>query len=407
MLLLNQLQATSVRLVTPETGVWFADVDVTLDETGIVPSGPCVLTIGLNALLGTIDPNASGAFAKSGKIRVLGGGGGWGKAVLPLHIFPAPLSTTVYSVTAAEVGEVVVDALPVPLPEGQVRCAGPASAVFGSSAWYVTLQGVTMVGPRLPLPYDPTSVDILTFDPLTRTLELASDDPIAPGTILLDPLRFDGPLIVRDVEQTWTAGGGARATAWCADSAGSRLQKGLAALVAGKAGLPFLKTYRYRVVLQGPAQSDVVLQAIDLLGDAPNAVPFPLWFGVPGIAAQLMPGSEVLVSFTADTPPRAFVHSFKGGVEALPLLLEIGLATSPIALATGTQAQISLIVTALGAIGAYIATLTSAAAAAPLFPAFALGMATPGATVATALGGVSAAVAAASVAATSIRVVSD
>ena len=46
-LLLNQLQASSVRLFTPWKGVWCADVEVVLDETGIVPFGRCILTIGV------------------------------------------------------------------------------------------------------------------------------------------------------------------------------------------------------------------------------------------------------------------------------------------------------------------------------------------------------------------------
>lgn len=410
-LLVNQLQALSVRLVTPWTGVWFADVDLALDVTELVPTGPVALTIGTTVYLGTVDPRASGAFAKSAKIRVLGGGGGWHKPVLPLHIHnPATvLSTAVYSATAAEVGEVVVDALPKPLGQDFVRCAGPASSVFGDADWYVTPQGITTVGPRIPLPYDPTSVDILSYDPLTRAAQLASDAPITPGTILIDPLRFTGALVVRDVEQTWGAEGGARATAWCAESKGSRLQTALTALVTAKAGIPHLKTYVYRVVLQDPATEALALQIVDPTTGAPNAVPFSMWMGVPGVGAKVLLGSEVLVQFVNGDPALPVVVGFKPG--QVPLLLELGKGLGgPLALAVGTQAQIAAIEAQIAAIAAWIAAVTVLAATPPTsttFTLFGLAMAAPGATVAGLVAAQIPVIAAAAPNATSKLVVSD
>lgn len=410
--LVNQLQALSIRLVTPWTGVWFADVDIALDETGIVPFGKVALTIGTTVYLGTVDPRASGAFAKTAKVRILGGGGGWDKTVLPIHIHnPATvLSTAVYTATASEVGEVVVDVLPKPLGQDYARCAGPASRVFGDADWYVTPQGVTTVGPRLPLPYDPTSVDILSWDPLTRTAELASDAPITPGTILLDPLRFTGPLIVRDVEQTWGSDSGARATAWCAEKKGSRLQTALASLVTEKAGIPFLKTYRYRVILQDPSTEALALQIIDPTCGAPNALPFSMWMGVPGVGAKVLLGTEVLVGFVNGDPSQPVVTGFKHG--DIPVLLELGTGLGgPLALSVGTQAQITALTTAVGALAAYVAALTALATlpapTATNFSLFGAAMLTPGATVATALGNLATTVTGFIPTATSHLVVSD
>ena len=411
-LLLNQLQASSVRLFTPWKGVWFADVEVVLDETGIVPFGPCILTIGVVPMVGVIDPSASGSFAKSAKVRVLGGGGGWGKTVLPLP-FANPagvLSTAVYSATAAEVLEVVVDVVPSLLGSTTyLRSAGPASGVFASGVdWYVSPTGVTFVGPRLPLPYDPLSTEILSWDPLTRTAELSSDLPIAPGTILLDPLRFDGPLVVRDVEQTWGAAG-ARATCWCAGKSGSRLAGALSALVAASTALTYLKTYVYRVVLQDPASEALILQIVDPTTGVPNALPIDLWMGVPGIGAKVLLGSEVLVMFANGEPGRPCVVGFRHG--DVPILLEIGTGLGgPLALAVGTQAQIAAIDVAIAAIATWIAAVTALAATPPTsttFTLFGLAMAAPGATVAGVLGGLAAAVAAAVPSATSHLVVSD
>jgi hypothetical protein len=417
-LLVNQLPALSVRLVTPWTGVWFAEVEVGLDDTGIVPSGPCALTIGTSVYLGTVDPRASGAFAKTAKLRILGGGGGWHKNVVPIHLHnPATvLSTAVFTATATEVGEVVVDTIPKPLGPDYARCGwvpggdpAPASRVFGDADWYVTPQGITTVGPRLPVPYNPLTVDILSWDPLTRTAELASDEPIAPGTILLDPLRFDGPITVRDVEQTWAAGGGARATAFCADKSGSRLQTALTALVIERAGIPYLKSYLYRVAVQDPTDETLFLQIVDPTTGAPNALPFSMWMGVPGIGAKVLLGTEVIVTFINGDPTKPAVVGFKSG--QYPILLELGEGLGgPLALATGTQAQMTAIVTAIGALAAYVAALTALAATPPTsttFTLFGIAMAAPGATVAAALAGLTASVAGLVPTATSTRVVSD
>ncbi len=330
------------------------------------------------------------------------------------------LSTVVYSAAAAEVGEVVVDVAPRPMGQDFVRFGGlplvgppgPASRVFGKADWYVSFQGVTFVGPRVPVPYNPLTTEILSYDPLTRSAELACEDPIAPGTILLDPLRFSGPLVVRDVEQTWSADGGARATVWCADAAGSRLQTALTNMVGEKIGLPYLKTYRYRVILQDPTSEALTLQPIDPeTTGAPYAIPFDMWCGVPGIQALVTPGTEVLVWFTADDPPRPVVCGFKQGPTQNPILIEMGTGLGgPVALAVGTQAQMTAIAVAIAALAAYVAALTGLAATPPTstdFTLFGLAMATPGATLAAALSTLASAIPAAVPTATSTLVVSD
>ncbi len=420
--LLNQLPALTVRLFTPWNGVWYADVDVALDETEIVPFGPCVLTLGTVPLVGTVDPRSSGKFGKSARVRVLGGGGGWHKDVIPMHVHnpAAVLSTVVYAAAAAEVQEVVVDVAPRPLGQDFVRFGGlplvgppgPASRVFGKADWYVSFQGITFVGPRVPQPYNPLTTEILSYDPLTRSAELACEDPIAPGTILLDPLRFSGPLIVRDVEQTWSADGGARATVWCAEGAGSRLQTALVNLVSERAGLPFLKTYRYRVILQDPTSEALILQPIDpTWTGAPYAIPFDMWCGVPGIHAKVTPGTEVLVWFTADDPPRPVVCAFKQGVDQMPILIEMGTGLKgPVALAVGTQAQMTAIAVAIAALATYVAAFTTLAATPPTSTSWTLtgvALAAPGAALATALATLATAIPAAVPAATSTLVVSD
>ena len=371
MLLVNQMQASSVRLVTPWLGVWFADVELVLDETAIAPVGPCVLTLGTSVLTGWINPSASGAFAKTAKAQIVGGSNGWDKKVLPLP-FSNPagvVSTAVYAATAAEVLETVVDVVPSVLGSTTyLRHAGPASAVFGDRDWYVTRQGVTMVGPRVPMPYDPTSAEILSFDPLLRIATVSSDAPIEPGTILLDPLRFDGPLVVRDVEQTWGEAG-ARATCWCGESKGSRLGGALSALVAHKAGLPYLKTWLYRVVLQ-PETDSLALQIVDLLSGAPDALPIDIWYGVPGVSSKLLLGTEVLVAFANGDPGKPCVVGFKSGdapieLSIAALKVTVGLGSSQVALATPLLAWCAKVETQLSAAGFPLSPPVAASMAIP------------------------------------------
>src|SRR4051812_45598130 len=111
---LNQLSVVSATIMTPGTGVWIADLDVDLDLSGVLPSGRAVLTIGTTILSGTIDPRASGKFGEKAHVQLVGGGGGWDKIVPAMHLHAdfGVLSTAIFNVTAASVGEVVVDSVP-------------------------------------------------------------------------------------------------------------------------------------------------------------------------------------------------------------------------------------------------------------------------------------------------------
>lgn len=415
--LLNALQVRSCRLVTPWTGVPFADLDLALDDIGLMPSGKCVLAIGETSppYVGTIDPRASGTFAKEGRARVLVGGGGWDKSVPPQHFHGAVTSTVVFSATAAAVGEAVIDVVPKPFGIDFVRVAGRASRVLDGLDWYVRPDGVTVVGPRPLLPLDLTSATIVSFDPLTRVVEIASNDPIAPGTLLVDPTRFVGVLTVRDVEQVWDENG-ARATCWCGESTGSRLQDALYALIAERAGIKYLRKYTYRVVAENPADETLVLQSVDPLSGAPDAIPLAMWPGMSGISAQLTPGSLVLVEFVNGDPSKPVVTSFEKGV---PVILELDASTivkigqgakGPVAMATGTQAQIAAlqieiaavqgVLTTIGAPGAFFkGTALVDATGAALQSAMAVG--------ATAVGVGATAVSTGVAAATSTKTVSD
>lgn len=335
MITVNQLTAIAVSLFLPWTGAWRADVDLDLDDSLVVPSGRVVLTIGENVLSGTVDARASGRFGNTAKVRIVGGGGGWDQDVegQGFHSDSGVTSTMVRSATAAAAGEVLVEvAPPTVLGVDYVRLAGPAGRVLPPGDWYVTLQGITTVGPRVPIPFDPTSVSILTFDPLTNRAELASDTVVQPGTILVDD-KF-GTLTVRDVEQRFDDAG-SKCSAWCSDATSTRFRAALAKFAREATRVDASRAYFYRVIAQN-VDGRLVLQAVNPGSGAPDVAPISPWYGVPGFSAKIAPvGAIVLLMFAEGDVSTPRVVAFDG---TPPLQVSCGLGTSPVALAAPQSA---------------------------------------------------------------------
>jgi hypothetical protein len=368
-LLVGALRAVSVRLVIPWTGAWIADVDFDLEAARVVPTGRVALKIGETGILaGAIDERASGRFGEKARARVVGGAGGWDKTVAARHFHndAGVLSSAVFAATAAEVGETVTEATPSRLGVDFVRTAGPASRVLAGRDWYVDVSGVTVVGPR-PTFAASSNVEVLSWDPNTQRAEIASDDVLRPGTLLVDP-RF-GSATVRDVEQTFSDAG-ARATAWCAKETGSRLATALTNLVREASGVIYLKTYRYRVVDE-EADGRFTLQAVKRASGIPDAIAIPAWAGMAGLTAKVVPGSEVLVEFIDGDPSQPVVRAFDG---TTPLELEldaakvsVGTGAAPVARATELLAWAANVNAALNALLQPIAPLAPSVASTKLF----------------------------------------
>jgi hypothetical protein len=410
-ILLNGLSAVSARLVIPYKGVWSADVDFDLEVVPVPPFGPAILTIGKTVFLGFIDPDGSGKFGAKGRARVLGGFGGWHKELPAQHFTndAGVLSTAVLLATGALVGEKVAQAIPSFLGQHYTRAAGPASRVLTDLDWYVdTITGVTIVGPRLPIPVRPDTVEILDWDPLEQRATVATDEVLQPGSVLID-IRF-GTAQVRDVEQVFDAGG-SRATAHCRKT-GLDIA-GMLASVARETITPeYQQRHTYRVVLQSP-DGRLALQAVELLGPVPDMLPIALCLGVPGFDSKLTPGSEVHVEFADGDPSKPRVTGFSAGnpppleVSCNAIHIANGLGTSPVGLSVGLQAQITALTAAVGVLAGYVAVVTNAALVIPAFPAYAAALVAPGNAVAASLGGLSAAIAAQVPLATSTRTFSD
>lgn len=320
---INGLRAVSVRLLATWRGVWIADVDVDPDVVATVPtSGPAVITIGeaptTSTLLGTVDPRGSGVFVASGKVRVVGGGGGWDKSLNPQDFSKDSqvLSVDVITATATAVGEKVIVQTPAPLGLHYYRGGPAASSVLENLDWWVDYTGITNVGIRIPIPIPDPSLEVLHFDPLRQLLEVSCDVPIVPGTIVTDPVRLPGgPLTVRDVEQTFTRSG-SRANLWCSTAAVSPLQSLLIGAVRKFAGVAYLRTYRYRIGLQGP-DGRIQLQLVNPVADGdmvPLTLPLEVWPGMSGLSAKYKLGSEVLVGFMSGDPAKPFAAHFDASI---------------------------------------------------------------------------------------------
>jgi hypothetical protein len=366
-LLLNGSPARTVRIVTPARGVWRADVDT--DDT-IAPAGPVTITIGAAVLVGTADPRATGRTGALSRVHVAGGGGGWDKPVRPqaYHNDAGVLSTEVYATTAAEVGETVTEIAPARLGADYVRTAGAASTVLDGLEWWVTPLGVTVVGPRPPAPLPPT-VDVLSWDPRTRTAELACDELLQPGAVIVDP-RFDGAMVVRDVEQVFSATGG-RATAWCAAEGpvaerlpGTRAARALAALAADAAGVARLRVYRYRLITQA-LDGRCNLQLVAKDSGAPAFLSLvPVWAGIAGATLTLTPGTQVGVEFLDGdrTLPRVVAFDASPSPLAIALAARLMLATEHATTAEATAAVVDALIAALAALCGGVGGASGAAA---------------------------------------------
>lgn len=317
-----------MRLFTPWQGAWLADVDIDLDATGVVPTGPVTLVIGATTLIGTIDPTASGKFATHVRARIVAGGNGWQQVVAPqaLHNDGGVISVNPITATAALVGETAIVATPSVVGTDFVRFSGPdypAYQVLRGLDWYVDFNGLTQVSTRIPIPVVDPDVHILSFDPLYQTATIATETLLVPGMVLTDS-RFDSATI-RQVEQIFNANG-SRATCWLSKSAMSTSSLGgsVGKLAQIAVGLPTLRAYRYRVVAQNP-DGRLVLQAVSKAAGIPDQLPIKVWYGAPGVSGKPTPGTIVILRFLEGDPGQPVVVGFD---DTTPI--EIDLAASAI-----------------------------------------------------------------------------
>lgn len=296
---------TSCTLHVPESGSWVLDIDHDLPTGAPPPIGKVACLVGKVPFLGTVDSDASGVFGTRARTRVVGALE-WRLPVLKRD-FQNPaalLSNVVISATAAEVGLPVAVLVPEILGTHFTRIAGPASQVLGRSGWWVSPEGLTTVGPRLPSAPPVLDFFMSDYDPLTRMAQVTSSTPIMPGMIVPDIRLPGGVLRVREVTQTWDESG-ASASLWMGDVAsvttqGPRLASAIQKLAISAMRPDLLTLHTYTVVGQAP-DGGYLLQS-DVLGPVPDALPVVHWPGIPGFSSEATPGAKVLVGFRGNDP---------------------------------------------------------------------------------------------------------
>ncbi len=320
-------------LYVPWSGVWL--LDGAYDAPDVPPlDSPIVLTTTEGqSLVGTVDPDPEKTikFGERVHLGVLGGGGGWGKPVLPkAYQSDAGVAlASVVSTTAAEVREIASVLVPETIGTDFFRVGGePAAQVLDGRSWWVGFDGVTRIGPR-PSLRAPASLEVLEWDEDTGVITAACDGLVEPGTVIVDE-RVGAPKIVRDVllrvEEDKI-----RATLWCVDVAPQGEAPAILAAVVGdlarKAiGADWLKLYEYRVLAM---RGDRIAAAPVDPTKHPGLSLVSCWNGAAGVKHALKPGSMVLVGFRGGpTAPYVAAYMPPDAPGWLPLSTEIDAETT-------------------------------------------------------------------------------
>jgi hypothetical protein len=311
------ISVISARMFHFWRGAWIVDCELDPTQPTVTAnpptSGKASLSMAGQTMSGTIDQRGSGSFLTKASARLVGGGNGWDQPVTrqDFHSDTGVLSTTIYTNTAALIGETINDLVPQTFPILDfVRTSGPASRVFAGREYWLDLSGITNVGAR-PAGVVPSSLVVTDYDPTKAEVHFGADEILFPNTTLTDS-RFNGATpVVRDVEQVFNREGG-KGWAWIGATAATRLVSALENLAVEATSRQYLRGYQYRVAIyQG---NRLALQAVNPNGVVPDIVPLTPWTGVSGISSTLTLGSLVFVTFDHTTePPQPIAVSFGPG----------------------------------------------------------------------------------------------
>lgn len=186
---LNGERVLTGSVMLPRVGAWVGDVSLALSAT---VASSVVLTFGTLSLVGTIV--RAGTYGGSRAYRIVGGAGGWSKALQARSYVNAGgvTSAMVLGDAAREVGETVSIAAPEYLGTSYVRLAGAASRVLAAIApdWWVDTKGVTQVGTPRDGSMIASESTLTAMDGAAGIIEIATEDEAAwmPGRTFINPL---------------------------------------------------------------------------------------------------------------------------------------------------------------------------------------------------------------------------
>ena len=254
--------------------------------------------------------------------RLVGGAGGWGRAVAakPYTNDAGVKLSSVLTDAASEAGEAFATVPPTTkIGPHFAREAAPAARVLEQlvpGAWYVGADGLTYLGARaastLSTPYAAGPVDLARN---SATLAAEEIEGIVPGLVV------EG-LTVVDVLHELTPGA-LRSHVWgSAGTGGTRATEAIRAIVEQLfPEMRYRGLFEFRVVTQEGERLN--LQPVQVSIGLPSLRRVPVRPGVPGVKATHLLGSRVLVGFVNADPARPFVDSFEDaeGSGFLPSLL--------------------------------------------------------------------------------------
>jgi hypothetical protein len=371
-------QLLSAHLYHFAQGAWIADLEIdpaSIASSGL-PSGRVTATVGGVPLSGTIDARNSGTWGPTGKVRVVAGGNGWDQVVprQDFHNDATITSTQIYQSTAAVIGETVNDLTPAVLGIDFVRSgspgAGPASRVFRDLPWWVSVTGVTNIGPR-PSSTPDASLVIQSWDPIEQKITFSCDTLLYPATALSDSRFGSSSPTVYDVEQVFDSQG-STGWAWSTSAPCSQLVADLKSACLEWTRAAQLRTYRYRLIQYQGARA--ALQAVNPIAGMPDLIPLAQWSGLPGSTITMAPSQEVLVAFENADPTLPRIVSYNGQGTPIAMVLDaqtsfaVGPSAAAVAIAGGANALVpapwaSALITALTTFASGLTPTTLAAQA--------------------------------------------
>lgn len=303
-LTVNGRTATHMRVSIGAWGTWYVDASL---DSGEPISGAAVVVANDLTLAGTV--LSGGPDRGRAPVRIVGGKGGWGK-VLPGRSYANDAGVkraTIARDAAQSCGE-LFDLASASGVAGAafVRPEGPASRALdlvAPGAWYVGEDGVTRLGKR-PARELPMGVTRVSNDPARGTSLLASESLAG----LLPGLVVDGKTVV-DVEHD-ASPTKVRTTVYFARQGASRLLDPWQRLFeAFDPHRHFRATWEYRV--DGNDGKRLNLSPARKSTGMPTLLRVPVRAGAPGIDADYLRGTLVLVAFVDADPTRPAVVGFE------------------------------------------------------------------------------------------------
>jgi hypothetical protein len=306
----NGFHVTRAVVTLPRIGVWHAELDVGTDDPAKVGSA-VTLSIGEGALSLQGTARRSGLYGAHSYVRVVGGAGGFGKAIdarfyrqTPARI---PLSDALghggESLSASSDASKVDQQLGFwTRPSGTVGDALQQLATELDAAWRVLPDGSTWLGTETWPETKAKNTRIISESPEAGSIELHSDTPtLLPGT------TYNGKRISR-VEHTIEPSN-VTTIAWfesdVAPSFGDVLRANLERFVRRVTQrIDYQAFYPCRVVSQN---GDGTLELKpDLDRKLPGLSKVPIRYGIPGVTVKVNSGARVHVSYANGDPAKPF-----------------------------------------------------------------------------------------------------